>query len=228
MPTVIIQARMGSSRLPGKVMLPILGKPLLWWTVEALKMSKVIDRIVLAIPDREENNCLLELAMEMNINCFVGPEKNVLQRFFQCSQEYSDDVYFRATGDNPIIDYENPERLFVYRKIYGLQYAFEEGLPIGAGIEIFTRDAINIAYQKAVSNYDKEHVTAYMMRNLKKEHVEGLTTAPFNGSYYPELSLTVDTPNDYKKIKMIMANTHRDGIPPIEKVVEFCRENEIT
>lgn len=101
----------------------------------------------------------------------------------------------------------------------------EWGLPIGAGIEIFSREAIEITHKNVMSNYDKEHVITYMKRNLIARYVEGLVVE--SNDYCPGLSLTVDTKEDYKKIQMIMANTHRNEIPPIQNVIDFCVKNDI-
>ena len=100
----IIQARMGSERLPGKVIKPIKGVPLIGYTIDRLKRSRYIDEIILATSDKEQDDKLVDVAQEYKIECFRGSEENVLERYVKCAKKYNGDIIIRITGDCPLID----------------------------------------------------------------------------------------------------------------------------
>lgn len=228
MATVILQARVGSTRLPGKALMPIRGKPMLFYTVETLKKSPAADRVVLAIPDNPKDDPLVELSREWGIDCFRGSEPDVLERFYLAAGQFKDTYYFRATGDNPVLDYTNLQRLLeILENKDGTggnrrDYAVEKGLPLGAGVEAFTYEALEKCYNEAHSHDDREHVTLYMKKS------GGFNTVRIDapaGYRYPKLRLTVDYPEDFQRATAIIENLYRDGIPPFDRVIEFCRQN---
>ena len=102
----IVQARMGSTRLPGKVLKNLKGKPILDYVIERLRLSKNIDDIVLAIPTKDKDDVLEEYAKEKNLNYFRGSEDDVLGRYYHAAKEYGADVVVRITSDCPLIDAE--------------------------------------------------------------------------------------------------------------------------
>jgi spore coat polysaccharide biosynthesis protein SpsF len=224
MATVILQARMGSTRLRGKVLAPILQRPMLWYTIETLKRSPVVNRIVLAAPEKEEDEPLTELAKEWGIDFFRGSELDVLKRFYDASMQFKDDYYFRATGDNPIIDSKNPQRSLHYLIDGRLDYVAETGLPLGAVVEVFTREALERAHKEGTSPEDREHVTWYMKKSgtFNIRFVQGPPELSF-----PELRLTVDVPEDLKRVTAIIENLYRDGIPGFEDVITFAKKEKM-
>lgn len=100
----IIQARMGATRLPGKILMDIAGKPMLCHVIERMKQSKNVDSIVVATTTKEEDKAVLELAKECGIKIFAGSEDDVLDRFYQATKKFGADVIVRITVDCPIID----------------------------------------------------------------------------------------------------------------------------
>jgi len=222
MATAIIQARMGSTRLPGKVLKPICEKPLLLYIIETLKLSPVIDNIIIASSINKENDEIEAFAKKYKINCFRGSEENVLERFYQASQKYPDMYYFRATADNPILDIKNPELSLNYLIENNLDYAAIKGMPIGTILECFTKEALEKTYLTAASNEDKEHVTLFMKKNpsFKAKYLKAKTELNF-----PKMRLTVDNPEDFDRVEKIISDLYTKGVPDIKKVIDYVNHN---
>jgi spore coat polysaccharide biosynthesis protein SpsF len=216
MATVILQARCGSTRLPGKALMPILGKPMLWYTIETLKCSPGVNRIVMAIPDNPLDDPLVDLARQCDINHFRGSENNVLERCYQAAIAFKDDFYFRATGDNPILDYDNPKRSLSHLISHNVDYCQETGMPIGTVLEAFTFEALERAYREGSSPEDIEHVTWYIKKSGTFK--VALIPAPIE-LQMPQLRLTVDYPNDFERVKRIIQHLYIDHIPPFKEIL---------
>ena len=218
MATAIIQARMNSKRLPGKVLKPICGKPLLLYIVETLRLSAVIDNIVIATSSNKENDEIERFAKDNNIECFRGSEDNVLERFYEVSLKYPDKYYFRATGDNPILDIKNSEKTLNYLIKNDLDFAMVKKMPIGSIVECFTKEALEKTYLNAISGEDKEHVTLFIKKSNKFKigFLEALKK--FN---FPEMRLTVDFPEDFKFAEKIITSLYEKGIPDFAEIVNY-------
>ncbi|MDE7169332.1 MAG: hypothetical protein K2N67_03965, partial [Mucispirillum sp.] len=100
---IIIQARMGSSRLPGKVLADICGKPMLFHIVQRLRRSKAADNIIIASSDLKEDDEVYEFCRNNGIGCFRGSSSNVLERYYECARKFHLDIIVRVTGDCPLI-----------------------------------------------------------------------------------------------------------------------------
>ncbi len=223
MATVLLQARVGSTRLPGKALKEILGKPMLYYTVESLKRAPAVDAVVLVIPDIKKDDVLEAYAGELGIHCFRGSELNVLERFYRASLSFPDEHYFRATGDNPIMDMDNPGRLLEVLKRPSCGYAAESGMPLGSVVEAFTRDALERCYREAETEAHREHVTLYMKEKPNRARY-GVEIFPCPEAYrYPGLRLTVDYPEDFQRAEEIIRNVYKEGIPPFSAVIDFAR-----
>lgn len=221
MATVLLQARMGSTRLPGKALLPILDKPMLHYTVETLKLSPVVDRVVLVIPVNPADNPLADFAREHSLDCFRGSEENVLDRLYQASLQFKDSYYFRATGDNPILDYQHPQRLLDHLMKSRCDYAGERGMPLGSAVEAFTFGALGQCFKEATSKVDLEHVTLYMKQS-GRFNVQYIN-APAE-CFYPQLRLTVDYPEDFQRVTFIIDHLYKEKIPLFEEVIAFSKK----
>jgi len=219
MATVILQARTGSTRLPGKVLKEINEKPMLYYTIITLKKSEVVSRIVLATSDKKQDDILVDFAKDMKIDFFRGSEENVLERFYFASLRYKDEYYFRATGDNPILDWKNPERTLNYLKRNNCDYACEKNMPIGSVVEGFTLKSLQKAYNIAKEPDELEHVTIVMKNNRE------FLSCFFENPYKKDLSnlrLTVDYEDDFKRAKKIIEKLYiNNRIPDFEEVLKF-------
>ncbi len=164
--TAIIQARMGSSRLPGKSLMKISGKTLIWHVVNRVRFSRYINKIVLATSNRSIDEPLLREAERIGISSYAGDENDVLDRFYQASKLYQAEIIIRITGDCPLLD---PHIIDKNIEKY-LEYHFDyvhSGLSFPDGIgdcEVFSMDALEIAWEKT-SGSDREHVTPYIWKN---------------------------------------------------------------
>lgn len=223
--TVLLQARTGSSRLPGKVLKPAAGRPMLWYTVQTLLRSPAVERIVLATTELPGDDALIAAAAAWGIDSFRGPELDVLARLAAAARRFPAAYYLRATGDNPIIDSGNPQRTLALLDEAELDYCAEKGLPVGTIVEAFTAGALQKSDREAVLPEDREHVTLYMKRSpaFRRAFPAGPTELCF-----PELSLTVDTPADFEQAARILEKLYQDDIPPFASVLALCRENPPT
>lgn len=221
MATVLLQARVGSTRLPGKALLPIMGKPMLHYTVETLKLSPVVDRVVLAIPLNPADDPLVDFAREHAVDCFRGSEANVLERFYRASLQFKDTYYFRATGDNPILDYRHPQRLLDHLIANRCDYTGESGMPLGSAVEAFTFGALEKCFKEATSEADLEHVTLFMKQSgrFNVRYID----APLE-CFYPQLRLTVDYPEDFQRVTRIIEHLYKDKIPLFAEVIAFSKK----
>lgn len=222
MATILLQARVGSTRLPGKAMKTILGKPMLHYTVETLKQSSAADRIVMVIPTNPKDDLLVDFAEKAGVRWFRGSEENVLERFYRASLQFKDDYYFRATGDNPIMDYGNPQRLLTALVKHKCDYTAEQGMPLGSVVEAFTFNALERCFKEATKEDDKEHVTLYIKKS-GRFNVRFIGAPPeYN---YPKLRLTVDYPEDFQRAASIIEGLYSGEIPPFKKVIDFSKKN---
>lgn len=210
---------MGSTRLPGKALKTIRDKPMLQYTVESLKLSPAVDRIVMAIPDKPEDDILGELAEKWDIQWFRGSESDVLKRSYEAALKFKDDYYFRATGDNPIIDYQNPERILNYLQAHRLDYVSETGLPLGCALEVFTFEALERAHFEGTGQEDREHVTWYIKNSglFRIKYIKGPPEL-----YMPKLRLTVDYPEDFHRVAHIIENLYSNTIPPFIDIIDYA------
>lgn len=174
----IIQARMTSTRLPGKVMMDLGGKPLLQFMLERVKKSKLINKIVVAMPDEIASNPIENLCNELNIGTAKGDELDVLSRFVKAAKEHDADVVIRLCSDCPLIDPELIDttiQTFLDGDFDYLNNVQKRSYPDGLDVEIFTANALYKANIEATDPKHREHVTTYI-----DGRVEGLNHGDFN------------------------------------------------
>jgi len=196
----IIQARMTSTRLPGKVLMELCGEPILYHIVHRAARVENIDTLVIATSSNQTDDPIAVFAESQGIRCFRGDEKDVLSRFYYAATELSaetNDVIIRLTADNPFMDPEVLEKLLIYFDSNHFAYATTSQYPLGVGAEVFTFRALTDAYRNATKLYEREHVTPFMFQDLK---TFGKLISPVDWSH---LRLTVDTPEDYKVAQQI-------------------------
>lgn len=207
---VILQARTGSSRLPGKVLAPISGWPLVEYCVRRLVAADV-GPVVLATTTLPADRVLLDIGRELAIHTSAGPVDDVLARYAEVAEGYPEaEFVIRATADNPFVDIDASHRVLKALSD-GADYAVEEALPMGAAVEGVRRDVLLQAQREAETPYDREHVTPWVRR---AEHLVRVTpTAPADVCA-PDLRLTVDTPDDLAQARHLAARLLADGIDP--------------
>lgn len=164
----IIQARMTSTRLPGKIMKKILGKTLLELLLERVQLTEDVDEIVVASPYGKEHDVIENVVQSFgNVTFIRGDEHDVLKRYHEASIQTKADIIIRITSDCPLYDYKLVSswlHLFKSNDISYLYVTHEKGYPLGLGAEILTFHALHEAFHEAKDPYEREHVTPYIWR----------------------------------------------------------------
>ncbi len=226
----IIQARMGSNRLPGKVLKPLLGKPLLYRLIEQLRCSKLLDEIIVATSDQAADEPIRELCDDCAIKCFGGSADNVLKRYVDCVGEFGVDIIVRVTADNPLIDPEQIDGMIeAYRKDPRLDYInniHRNGAVHGAGCELVTAGALKKALRLTDEegaddkSFYREHVTIFIRRYCESFNI--LKYKPDEKLVRNDLSFTVDYPEDYSIVESIYRELYKEGtFIPAGEIVNF-------
>src|SRR5438045_1234432 len=161
----IIQARMGSTRLPGKVMMKIAGRPLLVYLVERISRSRALDGIIVATTTNPRDNVIIEECERRGIPNFRGSESDVLGRYASAARACSADIVVRVTADNPFTDPDSIDRVVDAITLRGAEYAIENDLPVGITGEALTSQALNFIDTIADTEPWREHVTLYAKDN---------------------------------------------------------------
>lgn len=197
----IVQARMGSTRLPGKVLKEVLSRPLLSYQIERMKQINLIDEIIIATTPNQ-NEAIIKLCNNEKINYFVGSESDVLERYYHAAKKYKADIVVRMTSDCPLIDPQIVDQiLLMYRngKYDYVSNTIQRTFPRGMDAEVFSFESLERAYNEAQLEYEREHVTPYLYLNKDKFEI-GQFIQPDDTN---EIRLTVDTPEDFELIKRI-------------------------
>lgn len=227
---IIVQARMYSMRLPGKVLMEIAGRPMLWHIIERLKKIKQSDALVVATSINAKDREVVELAESCWVECFAGSEKDVLDRFYQAAKEFQFEEIVRATGDNPLVDPEEIDRLISLHLKTAADYSSNKsevnsGLPVGIGAEVFSFAALERSWIEGKREDYREHVDEYILHNRNKFNVKVLP-AP-ESKRAPHLRLTVDTEADLNFVKDIYRRFYVPGrIVPVRQVVRYLTDTE--
>jgi spore coat polysaccharide biosynthesis protein SpsF len=219
--TAIIQARMQSKRLPGKSMKSIGGKPIIAHVIERAQMMTGITRVVVATC--EDNAPLIECAHAMGADAFVGSEHNVLERYTLAARQFGGDWIVRITGDNPFTDVEHGSSAILKALESKADLASVSGIPLGTGIEVIKREALERAFREGTTPYHFEHVTPYI-----KEHPELFTIRRFDVSIknpFPHLRLTVDTEEDFQLATLVCDSLYKGSPFPVTDVIGFFTEH---
>lgn len=217
---IIIQARTGSTRLPGKILKPINDRTLLDHIIDRLQELKEEAVIVIATSTLPGDDSVEQFCREKGVLCFRGSESNVLSRYYECAKEQGFDHIVRLTADNPFVDVEEVDRLIAYHKACGNEFteSFSQ-LPIGVGAEIFSFPALEEDMAKASMPHHFEHVDEYILENMDKFKTGTLQVAESKNK--PDVRLTVDTQEDYEKACYIAAHS-KTGLATTEEAIALC------
>ena len=204
---------MGSSRLPGKTLMPLDDKPLIHQVISRLKLIENC-KIVLLTSLNSKDDILEKWCQDNGVLCFRGDEDNVLERYYQASKFFKADNIIRATGDNPLV--EPYFAMMLLEKHINLQADYSSNkseigsnLPDGLGVEIFTSKALEISMQKSTQEHHFEHVNEYILenRNLFKIYKDSNIGGLIDKSM---IRLTVDTLEDYTLVKALFLDSRFD------------------
>jgi glutamate-1-semialdehyde 2,1-aminomutase len=202
----IVQARMGSTRFPGKVMKPIRGTPLIELLLERLSRAEEVDQIILATSQDPRNGPLAEHVRKLGHTVYRGSEQDVLDRYYEAARLGNADVVVRVTGDCPLIDPALVDSVITAFKAAGVDYACNTDpatYPDGLDIEVFSFTALQTAWHDASRPPEREHVTLYFresgrFRTLKLRNAVDLSAERW----------TVDEPRDFEVVDAVFEHFH--------------------
>lgn len=222
-----MQARVGSSRLPGKVLKEICGKTVLEHDVNRLKLVNNIDEIVIATTIEKQDEKIVDEAQRLGVKYFRGSESDVLSRYYFAAKENNADIVVRVTSDCPCLDYNIlndmiNKYLDEYEDSNYMSNTVERSYPRGYDAEIFSFKALEEAYNNAEKDYEREHVTPYIYdlnNNFKILSYK-------NSKDYSKYRITLDTKEDFEVIRAIYKNLfNKKGYFLLNDVIEFLDSN---
>lgn len=219
---LIIQAHMGSTRLPGKIMKKLCDKEVLLHVYKRCCKAETINKIVIATSKDSENNIIEEFCNKNKIECFRGSESDVLDRYYECAKQYEPELIVRVTSDCPLLE---PKLIdFWVLNILKDKVDFveeEKEIFNGAGLDIFTYNALVKMKKNARTNKQKEHVVGYYYDN-KKEFTNKIYPLNNDLKYmYRDYRLTLDTVEDFDLISQIYKNFYIDDYVDLREVIDY-------
>lgn len=222
---IVIQARMGSTRFPGKVLAPILGRPLIAYQLERLARIRTPARLVVATTDRPTDDPIVRFCSTIGVETFRGAEEDVLARFVGAAAAVGADIVVRSTADCPLIDPEVVDKVVERVRAGGCEYAsntVERTFPRGLDVEAMERRVLDIAAQEATDPAERGHVTPFIYRRPERFRLCSVTQDHDLSSE----RWTVDTPADFELIRRILEALYpvRPGFG-CEDVVRLLDEN---
>lgn len=222
---IIIQARMSSTRLPGKVLKNLAGKEILWHVVERCKKSKLADKLIVATSEDDRDEIIKKFCKNNKIEVFSGSLNNVLKRFYDCAKNYNLTTIIRITSDCPLVDpniIDNSIKCHLNnKKNYNYtSNCLNRTFPRGLDCEIFSFSALEDAYNNAKEPFEIEHVTPYIIKNNKT------MTYTVDKEYEGNFRLVIDEEADYKLLTHIYDKFYKKSeIIDVRKIITYLKEN---
>lgn len=202
---IIVQARMTSTRLPGKVLLPIAGRPMLSYQLERLRRARRADRIVIATTCNATDDPIVDLCAAEGVDCTRGSENDVLSRYFEAASRFGADTVVRVTSDCPLIDPQLIDSAIdAYANEAGncdyVSNMIEPSWPYGMAVEVFSARALAEAHAEATEAAEREHVTPFIYWRPGRYRLKSLRMQPDLSDH----RWTVDTPEDFELVRRIL------------------------
>ena len=209
--SAIIQARIGSTRLPGKVLMKLNEDTVLSLLLKQLKHSKFLTEIIIATTTNPEDDVIEKFAISNNIKLFRGDSDNVLDRYYQCAKKFSLTHIVRITADNPLIDPDMIDQAIKKYSTFNYDYltnSIDRTFPNGTEVEIFSFDALEIAWKYAKKKSEREHVTPYFYNNPKKFKIHHFKQKKNQSKF----RYTIDRKEDYALVVEILSRIKKRPI----------------
>jgi spore coat polysaccharide biosynthesis protein SpsF len=227
---IIIQAHMGSTRLPGKVMKDLCGKAVLYHVYQRCKQAETIDKVIIATSTDEDNDYIELFCKQNNIDCFRGSESDVLDRYYRCALQYNVDIVVRVTSDCPFVEPKLIDYIVTHLQTENnIEFVKEQdGLFLGHGLDIFRLNALIKMKQQATIAKQKEHVIGYYL-DYPEEFVSKEYKVPRSLDYLKRsYRLTLDTFEDYQLIKFLYEKFYKleQDFVNLEDVIHFIDEHQ--
>lgn len=210
----VIQARMGSERLPGKTLADVTGKPLLQRVIERLSRAKKLSEIVVATTPHPRDEPIITLAKTLGVRAITGSEEDVLARYLLAAQEAHADILMRVTGDCPLIDPGLADAVVEAFYSHDVDYVTNReaaGFPRGMDAEVFSMESFEMVSREATQPYEREHVTPYYYRHPERFRIFQLDAT--GALRRPDLRLCVDTEADLSLVRTIYERLEDQGNP---------------
>ena len=227
MNAIIIQARMGSRRLSGKVLMNITNQEtILQHVIKQLRFCKTVDKIIVATTLNQEDDKIVEVSKKLDIESFRGDEKNVLDRYYQCAKKFSINTIVRITADCPLIDpiiLDNVLEIFLSGHYDYVSNTITRTFPDGTDVEVFSFSALEKSWQDAKLPSEKEHVTPFMKNNPALFNLKNVK----NNHDLSDLRWTVDEKDDLILIKKIIQKIPKKPILMDDILRLFSDEPEL-
>ena len=229
----IIQARMGSARLPGKVLLPLGGKPVLWHVVQRLRQARTVNTVTIATSTLSQDDAIAQAATAWDIPCYRGSEQDVLDRYYQAAKEAGAEVIVRLPADKPLLDPQVVDEVVTehvrmhvdYTSNMSASFPKDMIIPFGLEVETVSFSSLERAWREAKAPSEREHVLPYIYQhpNIFKIHRVLKPIKPFT----PLPRLCLDTPEDYRVLRQIYDALWTEGQPPlnISAVFSYLRQH---
>lgn len=199
----IIQARMTSTRLPGKVLLPVAGKPMIQWVVDRLRQAGSLTNIVVATSGESSDDLICDYCNRQNISHYRGALHDVAGRFLRCAESENAEAFLRVSGDSPLIDPMLVDRAVALYMSTSCDLATNvqvRSFPKGQSVEVIRTEALAGAYPYFADTSDFEHVTRYFYLHPEQVSIESFSSRDPMGS----VQLSVDTIEDLQAVELIL------------------------
>ena len=208
----IIQARMGSTRLPGKVLMNITKeKPVLYYVINQLKHCKSIEKIIVATTTLQEDDKIVQFCMDNKVSCFRGDSKNVLERHYRCAEKFSLSKIIRMPSDKPLLDPEVVDKIVEVFNSNSYDYVtnfLPSTFPGGTEVEVLSFDSLKKSWENAALPSEKEHVTNYIYNNRNDFRIFNVV----NSEDLSNFRWAVDTIEDLRLVSEIVSKIHKNPI----------------
>lgn len=229
----VIQARMGSTRLPGKMMLPLAGEHVLTHDVRRVSRSSV-DEVVVATTATTADDIVERYAERAGATVFRGSERDVLGRMYGAADETDADVVVRLTGDCPLIDPETIDRVVAPVENGRCDYSaniLDRTFPRGLDVEAFSMASFERVESEATSDGDREHVTPFYRRHPDRFELHNVTSDEvFSSNTFrdrTDLRFTLDEADDYELLRNVYENVRFEEVMPVTEAIEYVDANDL-
>lgn len=213
---VVLQARMGSVRLPGKSLAPIGQRTILGHCIERLRLRSGLP-VIVATSTLEEDDLIATEAARHGASIVRGSATDVLSRFVLAADQFGLQAIIRATADNPAVDMDAPRRTLELLERTGAGHVVEHGLPYGCAVEAVSVAALRHADATATLDFDREHVTPFMKRDRTYMALDALAPTEVRRS---DMRLTVDTHEDLDYVRCVYECADlTSGPPPLAELI---------
>ncbi|MGG0720043.1 glycosyltransferase family protein [Robertmurraya massiliosenegalensis] len=223
---MVIQARMGSSRLPGKVLMSLGNSVVLDYVVSRCRQTHGVTEVIVATSTLQQDDPVEQWCDQNSVECYRGSEDDVLSRYYDCSKLYNPDYVIRVTADCPFVDYHLAEKIIESMESSPSDIMdFHGELPRGLIVEMVSSKALEYMYQHGKEDRHREHVTYYAKES---KHLSEFKRSLFHipvALHHPNLRITLDTQEDYELCKQIANHFEGDVLVPSEDVVRFLLDN---